>query len=132
MRLYQHVRQVIADATATTTSASVDLKQAGRVSFAFKRSNHASGSTAFKVQVSPDPFSIPDASSIWVDYNRLITNITNTNTEEITRVGSISLSSDTTAIASMSPEDAFAKCRVVATETTDGTHNAWVIVQYYS
>jgi hypothetical protein len=132
MRLYQHIRQVIADATATTTSPSVELKQAGKVSFAFKRSNDDAGSTAFKVQVSPDPKGVADASSTWIDYNRLISNVANTNAEMITRVGSVTISGNATEVYSMSPEDTYGKCRVVATETTDGTHNAWVIVQYYS
>lgn len=121
--------QVITAATETTTSPSVAIEHACKVSFIFKRSNHAAGSSTFTVEVCPENDNVADADSTWIAYNRLITNATNTNAQTITRVASVALSSDTTSIVSMSPEDTFGKVRVVATEGTDGTHDAWILKQ---
>lgn len=132
MRTYQQVKQIINNAAATTTSPSEELKQAGRVSFFFRRTNHASGNTVFTVQVSPNNIETPDASSVWVDYAKLISNVANTNVQNLTRVASVTLNSNSIATVSMSPEDTYRKVRVIATRTTDGNADVWIVKQYTS
>lgn len=112
-------------ATATASSAWIPVNGACKVSFVFKRSDHSAGSTSFAVSVSADAV---DANAI--TYNKLIDNVTNTNGQNLTRVAAKALASNTLALLSMSPEDVVGFIKVTATETTDGTHDAWVIVQY--
>lgn len=51
--------------------------------------------------------------------------------EGLVRVGSSSLASDTSKFYSMDLQhDNFFEMRVVVTETTDGTHDAWALVEY--
>lgn len=127
MAIGGHGQQVLTHAinaaTATTTSDAIDVKNAKRITLFFKRSLHSAGSTAFTVTVSID-------DSTYIGYNKLITNVANTNAQTLTRVASVTLSSDTTSMVSFSPEDCFQSIKVTATETTDGTHDAWVLVQY--
>jgi hypothetical protein len=108
-------------ATATTTGQAIPIDDAKWVNFFFKRSAHSDGSTAFTVEVSHD-------GTNWVATNQLIRNLANSNAQTLTRVASESLSSNTTVMVGFDPE-AFAFVRVVATETTDGTHDAWVSVK---
>jgi hypothetical protein len=133
MRTYLKVKQVINNATATIESAGMDAGKASKISFVFKRTNHTAGQTVFTVQVCPESENVPDADSNWITYARLITNVANTNAESIVRANGVTITSSTTPVlVSMSPEDVVGKVRVVATETTDGTHNAWVMIQYGS
>lgn len=113
-------------ATATTSSTWIPVTHANKVSFIFKRSNHSSGNTAFSVSVSADAV---DANAI--TYAKLIDNLTNTNGQNLTRISSKTLAANGLALVSMSPEDIVGYIKVTATETTDGTHDAWVIIQYY-
>lgn len=108
--------------TATTTADPIDIKGAKKVTLLCKRANHGSGSSAFSATVG--------ANGEFATYNRWISNVTNTNAQGITRVASLSLSSNTTDFLTMSPEDAFEFIKVTVTETTDGTHSAWLIVDY--
>lgn len=109
--------------TATTTSEEIVIAGAKKVSFMFTRTNHSAGSTAFSVTVSLD-------GTTYVTYNKLISNATNTNAQTLTRVASVSLASDTSTFATMDLEhDAIYSIKVTATETTDGTHTAVVIIE---
>lgn len=109
--------------TATTTSQAIDIRNARKITLLVKRSNHSSGSTAFTVTVSID-------GTNFYAYNKLIRNVANTNAQNLTRDTTITLSSNTQEFVSFSPEDCFKFMKVVATETTDGTHDAWVTIQY--
>lgn len=110
--------------TATTTSQPISLKGVKKATLFFTRANHSSGSSAFSVTVSAD-------DSTYVTYNKLITNVTNTNSQTPVRVASVSLSSNTTETVSMDlTHDAFSSMKVTATETTDGTHTAKVVLEY--
>ena len=119
----QITSHVIVDATETTTSAPFSLENAEKVSFVFQRSDHSSGSSAFKLQISVD-------GTNWIDYAELIPNINNSPVEQLSRVTTVTISDDNTAAASKSMADTYPLGRIVVTETTDGTHNAWVIIQY--
>lgn len=111
-------------ATATTTSATIDFSGVKRATWFFTRADHAAGSSTFTVDVSFD-------GETWVDYNKLISNVTNTNAQTLTRVASVALSSDTTSAVSMDLQhDAYPFVRVVATEDTDGTHTAELVREY--
>lgn len=113
----------IQGATATTTGAAIRIANALKVVLVGKRSAHSSGSTAFSLEVSND-------GTNWITYNKLISNVTNTNAQTLTRVASFSLAANGVAFATMSPEDGFEFARVTATETTDGTHDAWLYVEF--
>ena len=109
--------------TVTTTSEEIVIAGAKKVSFMFTRANHSAGSTAFSVEASVD-------GTTYVAYNKLISNATNTNAQTLTRVASIALASDTSVFASMDLEnDAIYSIKVTATETTDGTHTAKVLIE---
>ena len=105
----------------TSTSDEISLVDAKKVTFFFK-ADVTSGNGVFKVEVSPD-------GEEWVQYNKLISNIANTNGQTLTRVATVTLSTDTTETYSMDVTDCFQYCKVTVTRTTDGTYDAWVIVQ---
>lgn len=110
--------------TATTTSAVISCKGAKRITWFFKRANHSSGNTVFSVDVSID-------GTNFVDYNKLISNVANSNVQDITRVASVTLSSNTTEMYSMDlTNDVIDSLKVTATETTDGTHTAICLIEY--
>ena len=110
--------------TETTTSSTFDIAGAIRISLAFTRTNHSSGSSAFKVQVSVD-------GTTFIDFNKLVTNVENTNAQTEIRVTTVSLGSNTTEIATMDLDKSIYKAmKVVVTETTDGTHTAKMLVSY--
>lgn len=122
-------------ATATTTGAPINLKNVSRATIFVKRSNHSAGSTTLSVEVSPDfeEGVVAAASAQWVTYQKLISNAANTNAQTLTRVASLALSSNTTGFVTMDLEnsgDVFKAMRVTLTEGTDGTHDAWVVLNY--
>lgn len=117
------VKDAIVAATATATSEEIVIAGAKKITLALTRANHSAGSTAFSVEVSLDGVT-------YVAFNKLISNVTNTNAQSLTRVASVSLSSNTTTFVSMDLEnDAFYTMKVTATETTDGTHSAKVMIE---
>jgi len=107
---------------ANTAAAPIEIGRADKVTFQFTRADHSSGSSLFGVEVSND-------GTNWVAYNKLIDNVTNANSETLTRVATSTLSSDTSKVYTMSPEDGYEYLRVYVTETTDGTHTATVYIQ---
>lgn len=118
------VKTPINAVTATTTSEEIVIAGAKKVSFMFTRADHSSGSSAFSVDVSLDGVT-------YVDYNKLISNVTNTNGQELTRVASVSLSADGSTFATMDLEhDTIHSIKITATETTDGTHTAQVMIEW--
>lgn len=121
----QFVKTTPIDAvTATTTSAAIDFTGVKKATWFFTRANHSSGSSTFTVEVSFDGVT-------WVAYNKLISNVTNTNAQDLTRVASVALSSDTTSTVAMDLQhDAYPYARVTATEATDGTHTAELVREY--
>ena len=109
-------------ATGATTGEWVDVGNAKKITFYFKRSAHSSGSSAFTIDTSVDKTEV-------FAYSRGITNVTNTNSQTITRGTTHTLSSNTTTFVSVSPEDAIKFIRAKVTNTTDGTANCWMVVQ---
>lgn len=128
MGKYQVTIPTIVAATATTVGQPINVENACAVTIFGQRSNHGSGASAFSVEVSAD-------GTNYVAYSKLISNATNTNVQGLTRVASFSLADNGVGFASMDygeSADVFKFIRVTATETTDGTHDAWVVIQYDS
>ena len=109
--------------TTTTTSSPANIGGAKKVMFEFTRADHVSGSSDFAIEISFD-------GTTWTEYNKLISNVTNTNAQNLTRVAAPTLSSNTTEIYAMSPEDAAPLVRAKVTEDTDGTHTCKIHIQY--
>ena len=113
--------------TATTTSSAVSIEDAIGVTFVFTRADHSAGNTVFSVTVSADEAN----DGTYITYNKLIDNVTNANTETLTRVASSTLSSNTSKTYLMDLRaEGFKWMKITATETTDGTHTAKALVRY--
>jgi len=93
----------------------------GRTSIQCIGASIANGNGVFTVEVSND-------GSNWVAYNRLNSNVTNTNSQTDTRVASVTINSNSSAIVTFPIDDAFAFMRIIATPTTDGFYSAYVYV----
>lgn len=110
----------------TTASAGIDITDAKKVTLIFTRASHGSGNHVFTVTGS-----INGISGTYVACNKLIKNIANAISEGITRVASITLSANGSELVSLDLEhDGFTHIKITATETTDGTATASVLVQY--
>lgn len=103
--------------TADTTSGGVAVNNAGRLSIQLIAAAISAGNGVFTVEVSND-------NTNWLAYNRLTTNVTNTNAQTDTRVASVTLNSNTSAFVFFPPGDTFAYFRVKVDVTTDGTYSA--------
>ena len=127
--------------TATTVSSKFWVGGAKRIGFHFRRANHSAGSTAFSVKGSLEPFEngigAKDAYNnptgaggvTMTALNMLINNLEDTNAESEVRSTDVSLSADGDAIAWLEPHVLVNWLEVTATETTDGTHSAWIVVE---
>jgi len=110
--------------TATTVFPIINIENASKVTFWFKRANHSSGTSTFTVEGSID-------GANYVSLNKLITNVANTNAQTPVRAASVALAADGTAIASLDLEyDTFQDIRVTVTEGTDGSHSYKALVEY--
>jgi len=124
-----------ATTTNATSTPSLDAENAKKITFFFQRGDTTgqgnTGTTTFSVQVSND-------DSNWITYNKLIDNLTNSNSQQLTRVASAILSAAAnynnatgTKTYSMDMEnDTFKYLRCVAFEQTDGEHTCKARIQY--
>lgn len=101
--------------TTQTISSGFGPTLGAGSSLQFVASGITSGNGVFTVEVSND-------GSNWVAYNKMTTNVTNTNGQTDTRVASVTLSSNTSAVVSL-PEN-FAFYRVKCVVSVDGTYSA--------
>jgi len=110
--------------TATTTSSAINIENAKKVTFLFSRTDHGSGKTVFTVTASLD-------GTTFTAYNKLVANAANANTETVLRAANYDTgTANASAIYSMDLQyDTFKEIKVVATETTDGTHTAKVLIE---
>ncbi len=76
-----------------------------------------SGNGVYTVLVSND-------GTNYAAYNRITSNVTNTNAQTDTRVASVTLSTNTTNFLFFPPGDTFQYLKVVCTVTTDGSYSA--------
>ncbi len=111
---------MLSGVTATTTGVAQNVEGYKRIGFQFLRADHSSGSSKFEVYGSID-------GTNFVLLNMLIDNVTNTNGQMPTRVASITLSSDTSKLVWLDNFLGLKAVYVKVTETTDGTHSAFMI-----
>ncbi len=102
---------------ANTAAIAYDCSKRQLKSIQFTCADHTSGNGVFGVEVSNDGVN-------WVVYNRLTSNVTNTNAQTDTRVVAPTLSSNTSQIFFFPTSDLFRLIRVFVTVTTDGTYTA--------
>lgn len=111
--------------TATTTSAKVWVGNYKRVALLFRRENHSAGSSAFTVKggFGSGPAESPTMTAL----NTLIDNLTNTNAQNYVRVAGKTLNADGDAMVWLDEQTPVTHLEVTVTETTDGTHKAYLI-----
>lgn len=93
---------------------------AEQVSMIFSRGGATgpnTGTSTFYAEVSPDAVT-------WYPYNKLISNVTNTNSQTLTRVGSVAIeaATSTTVVGLDLTNDSFFALRCKVVETIDGDH----------
>jgi len=115
----------------TTTATSTNLTDGGgyaviagakKVVFYFTRGWGAgnSGSTNFKIQVSPD-------GSTWNDYNTLLQNSATSTAR--TAISSVTVPAGTSTVMAYPEYLGFYAVRCIAVETTDGAHTCKVGIE---
>lgn len=117
---YTDAINVLDAVTASVANTAAPTHSVGKrqlKSIQFTCANHTSGNGVFGVEVSND-------GTNWVVYNRLISNVTNTNAQFDTRVAAPTLSTNTSSIYFFPTSDYFRYIRVFVTVTTDGTYTA--------
>lgn len=109
--------------TATTTSNSIPVDGAEKVSMVFTRASHTAGSSTFTVQGSID-------GTTFITMNNIITDVANTNAQTLTRVASVALAANTSQIVALDMSNLALKLiRIVATIATDGSASASALVE---
>jgi len=114
--------------TATTTSNKFFVGGARRIGLLFRRADHAAGSTAFTVNGGME--SEDTVTPTMTALNMLITNTANSNVQSLTRVASVTLSANGDSLVWLDPVCVLNWLSVTATETTDGTHSAFILLEY--
>ena len=121
MGLRQTQNVVALDATtasvANTAAKIIDGSLGQLKSIQFTCTGHTSGNGAFGVEVSND-------GTNWIVYNRLIPNLTGTNSQTDAFVAAPTLSTNTSAIYFFPVGDYFRYMRIFVTVTTDGAYSA--------
>jgi hypothetical protein len=111
--------------TATVTSNEIYIGGFKRVALLFRRADDAGGTSAFTVKAG---FAEAGTDPTMTAYNMLIDNVTNTNAQNYTRVNGKSIAaSNGDVMLWMDPACPATHITVTVTETTDGTHSAYVI-----
>lgn len=112
----------------TTSSTSTTRQIAGAKSAVFEFASDGpngsgNGTTTFKAQVSID-------GTTFHDYNKLISNVTNTNAQDLTRVGSVEITATSSALYTMDLSgESFALTRCVSVEAGTTTASCKVFIQ---
>ena len=109
---FYHYGMVTATTTQATTT-SVSIAGAKKVQAYFKYTNPTGtgfATSTFSIEVSPD------GGTSWYDFNKLISNVSNTNAQMITRVDSLTASATTSATYAMDlVSDTFDEARCIVT-----------------
>lgn len=101
---------------AVADAIAYDVSKRQKMSIQFTCASHTAGNGVFTVYVSNDGVN-------FVQYNRLTSNVTNTNAQNDTRVASVTLSSNTSVIYFFPPGDYFRMIKVALDVTTDGAYS---------
>jgi hypothetical protein len=128
--------------TATTVSSKYWVGGARRIGIQVRRAANAGGTSAFTVkgslQALDDGTGTPDsfgnrtggAGVTMTALNTLIDNVTNAIGEGFVRVNGVSIANaNGDKFMWVSPECLVNWLEITATETTDGTHSAWIVVE---
>lgn len=108
---------------ASTTSAAISLKGVRKVTIFGTNTTNAH---TYGVTVSSD-------GGTYSTFNRLVTNVTNTNAQNPVRSATFAPSANSTDFASMElGNDAFHSMKVVGTQVTAGSYLAKVVLEYYA
>lgn len=110
--------------TATTASTKIWVGDYDRVAILYRRANHSAGSTAFTVKAGFGE--LASDTPTMTTYNQLISNVTNAIAEGQVHVNSVTLNADGDAMVWMDPSAPATHIEITATETTDGTHSAFI------
>ncbi len=105
--------------TATSTSVPMNVEGYEKIGVQVTRADHSSGSSTFTFEGTID-------GTNWVALNIMVTNVTNTNSQDSVRTASVALSSNTSSLVWLEARPLKA-IRVKVTEVTDGTHSAHAI-----
>ena len=105
---------------ATTTSDPFNVEGLNRVGLQFLSASISSGNGVFTVEGTID-------GANWVALNVLIDNVTNSNVQNITRVASKTLSTNTSVLVWLDNFLGLKAIRVIVTRTTDGSYSAFAV-----
>jgi len=112
--------------TATTVSDKIWVGDYDRVALLFRRADNAGGTSAFTVKAGFDDKLAGNPTM--TAYNMLIDNVTNTNAQTLTRVNGKSIANaDGDAMVWLDPNCPVTHVEITVTETTDGTHSAFIL-----
>lgn len=121
--MFNNVTSITGLITGTAISRSAGIDNADRLSLMIFGNGITSGSATFYVDVSND------GSLGWVVYQRLVSNIANTNAQNDTRVASLTQTANGTAILFFPSGDTFNYLRVRADiNKVEGTYGAILYV----
>jgi hypothetical protein len=115
--------------TATTTSNKIFVGGAKRIGVQLRRADNAGGTSAFAIKASLEPADTTTptmtALNLWID------NVTNDNTKTLTRVNGTSIANaDADKFLFLDPCACISWIEITVTETSDGTHSAFVYLEY--
>jgi len=119
-----YINTALDETSASSTSSSINIDGADRITLAFTVADVTGSGLAtstFAVEVSVDDVN-------YVTYNKLIDNVINTNAQDLTRVASVAIDSNSTKLYSMDlTSDNFMFMRI--TDVIIGTTTASVTAQ---
>lgn len=112
--MFTTYEKMLDNVAATTTSDPVCLSDRAKVSIHVIE--HTAGSGVFTVEVSNDQVN-------WIPYNRIVSNLTNTNAQTDTKVASVTLAAPGSQMLFFPTGDHMAYIRIIVT-VTGGTYSA--------
>lgn len=117
--------------TATTISKKFWVGGASRIAFHFRRANHSAGESAFTIKGSLEPFEAGNATADSYGNptgGNLIT-MTDIGTNIVESLDGLTLSANGDTFAFLAPQYLMNWVEITVTETTDGTHSAWIVLE---
>ena len=118
----------LAAVAETTTSNKFYVGGAKRIGLLFRRTNHGSGSSTFTVNGGME--SEDTVTPTMTALSMLITNTANSNVQNLIRVASVALVSNTDALVWLDSVCLLNWISITATEVTDGNHTAFILLEY--
>ena len=114
--------------TETTVSGTFYVGGAKRIGILLRRANDNTGVSAFTIKGSLDAedTTTPTMTAL----NMFIDNVTNAITQGLTRVNGTSITNaNADKFLWLSPECIINWLQITVTETSNGTHSAWIIIE---